>query len=72
MGRLEAALGPAHLIIALLSLFTAVLKPCLPAGLWLPGKELMYNKSMKKGREDVNTESWSPDGAWGVSGWSSG
>ncbi|XP_009461877.1 PREDICTED: tudor domain-containing protein 5 [Nipponia nippon] len=38
----------------------------------LPGKELLYDESMKKGREDVNTESRSPKGAWGLAGWSSG
>lgn len=32
----------------------------------------MYDGSVKTGREDVNTESWSPKGAWGLTTWSSG
>lgn len=32
----------------------------------------MYDESVKTGREDVTTESWSPKGARGLTGWSSG
>lgn len=38
-GSLGAALGPAQLLIAVLSLLTAVPQPRLPTGLRLPGKE---------------------------------
>lgn len=62
---------PCHLVTALLSLFTAALQPHLPMDLRLSGKDLMYDESMKKGKEDVNTERWSPKGAWGLAGWSS-
>lgn len=64
---LGTAPGPGHLA----SLFTAGLQLHLPMGLQLPGKELTYDEGMKKSREDVNRWSWSPNGTWGLVGWSS-